>query len=591
MAIKNFLKQRTVITIALIAGMAVLLFFAYSAISKNMAKSTLMQVLREEVNQKGIMMEDYLQPEIALTKKLASSPTIVRFFKDPADSDNQERAFAEFQSYKDAFSSHMVFWANDVDKEFWNDMKFSYVIDPNNPDDYWYNMTIHETDVYNFNINYNAEMDMTCLWLNAVVRDEGGKAIGMAGTGIELDNFINKCYKTLGKGIHLYFFNEAKEITGAQDKSLLLEKASINRVYEGSEDFDALMREARDLESNSNGQHTFKVNAKEYGVIRYLSSYGWYLIATAPLSAGKSGGSSVFLIVCIALEIVFSIFVLFIAQLQAMMNKATSASNRLIDETEELTESSKKNAETAQNQSATVKEIVATMEDNTSLSENISEKIKGVTSLASKTSDDVADGVQHLEKNVEQLGKIAEANQTTIEGIKALGDKIAKIWDIVTLINAVADQAKIIAFNAELEASSAGEAGRNFHIVATEIRRLADGIIDGTKEIKESIGEIQKSSDNLILMSESGTEKIKEGVENAKNLESRFSSIKNSSEITAGSADEITTIISQQAIASEQILIALKQIAGDADKFKVATKEISDASEKLSLIAQELRSK
>ena len=92
-------------------------------------------------------------------------------------------------------------------------------------------------------------------------------------------------------------------------------------------------------------------------------------------------------------------------------------------------------------------------------------------------------------------------------------------------------------------------------------------------------------------MSESGTEKIKEGVENAKNLESRFSSIKNSSEITAGSADEITTIISQQAIASEQILIALKQIAGDADKFKVATKEISDASEKLSLIAQELRSK
>ena len=588
---KIALSQNKFVPIALIVGMGFILLFAYSAISNSMAKSNLTLILREEVNQKGIMMEDYLQPEIALVKKLASSPTIVRFFVNPHDSGNKERAFEELQSYKDSFSSNMVFWTNDVDKEFWNDMKFSYIVDPKNPDDYWYNMTLYETDVYNFNINYNAEMDMTCLWLNAVVRDENGKAIGMAGTGIELDNFINKCYKTLGKGVNLYFFNENKEITGAQDKQLLLEKASINRVYTGNDDFNELMREAREQASNSNGQHVFRVSAKEYGVIRYLSSYGWYLIATGTTSAGKTGSNMLFLIICVALEIVFSVFVLFISKLQAMMNKAIFASNRLIGETQELTSSSKENAETAQNQSSAVKEIVATMEDNTELSENISKKIKNVTSLANKTSEDVADGVEHLEQNVAQLGKIAEANQNTIEGIRALGEKIGNIWDIVTLINTVADQAKIIAFNAELEASSAGEAGRNFHIVATEIRRLADGIIDGTKEIKESIAEIQKSSDSLILMSESGTEKIKEGVENAKSLENRFSSIKNSSEITAESADEITTIISQQAIASEQILLSLKQISGGVDKFKVATEDISVASEKLSLIAQELRSK
>ena len=591
MAGHTVFDKNKMIPIALIVGMGFILLFAYSAISNSMAKSNLTLILREEVNQKGIMMEDYLQPEIALVKKLASSPTIVRFFVNPHDSDNKERAFAELQSYKDSFSSNMVFWTNDVDKEFWNDMKFSYIVDPKNPDDYWYNMTLYETDVYNFNINYNAEMDMTCLWLNAVVRDESGKAIGMAGTGIELDNFINKCYKTLGKGVNLYFFNENKEITGAQDKQLLLEKASINRVYTGNDDFNELMREAREQASNSNGQHVFRVNAKEYGVIRYLSSYGWYLIATGTTSAGKTGSNMLFLVICVGLEIVFSIFVLFISKLQAMMNKAILASNRLIGETQELTSSSKDNAETAQNQSTAVKEIVATMEDNTELSENISKKIKNVTSLANKTSEDVADGVEHLEQNVAQLGKIAEANQNTIEGIKALGEKIENIWDIVTLINTVADQAKIIAFNAELEASSAGEAGRNFHIVATEIRRLADGIIDGTKEIKESITEIQKSADSLILLSESGTEKIKEGVENAKSLENRFSSIKNSSEITAESADEITTIISQQAVASEQILLSLKQISGGVDKFREATEDISVASEKLSLIAQELRSK
>lgn len=156
------------------------------------------------------------------------------------------------------------------------------------------------------------------------------------------------------------------------------------------------------------------------------------------------------------------------------------------------------------------------------------------------------------------------------------------------MINTVADQAKIIAFNAELEASSAGEAGRNFHIVATEIRRLADGIIDGTKEIKERITEVQQSSDHLILMSESGTEKINKGVESAAALSERFESIKNASEATASSASDITTIIQQQAVSSEQMLITLKQISSGVENFSSATRHISEASQTLTNIAMKL---
>ena len=120
-------------------------------------------------------------------------------------------------------------------------------------------------------------------------------------------------------------------------------------------------------------------------------------------------------------------------------------------------------------------------------------------------------------------------------------------------------------------------------------RRLADGIINGTKEIKTKITEIQQSSDTLIIASESGTEKIREGVSNAKNLEERFTSIKNASEITADSAGDITTIIQQQAMASEQILLTLKQIASGVDRFRGATVNISEASQKLQVIAEELR--
>ena len=235
--------------------------------------------------------------------------------------------------------------------------------------------------------------------------------------------------------------------------------------------------------------------------------------------------------------------------------------NRFIERLQSVMRQIKESEEKEKNTSTELLSQAQSLFDSNTLSENMALKVKSLADLAGKTNEDVSDGVVLLAENVHQLSEIALANQTTIDGIKSLGNKIENIWDIVSLINSVADQAKIIAFNAELEASSAGEAGKNFHIVATEIRRLADGIIDGTKEIKERITEIQQSSDSLILTSENGTEKIQNGVASAKELEERFESIKSASEITASSSDEITTIIQHQAQASMQILNTLKEIA------------------------------
>ncbi|WP_294430013.1 methyl-accepting chemotaxis protein [uncultured Treponema sp.] len=321
-----------------------------------------------------------------------------------------------------------------------------------------------------------------------------------------------------------------------------------------------------------------------------IPTTGWYYVLGKSIKDVNSFSRATKILLTVTFIILFIVIMTITALIISRMRKKEHlASIRLIDETHNLALSSKENASTAQDQSAAVKEIVATMEDNTELSEDISKKIQDVSGVAKKTSGDVAEGVSFLEQNVRQLHEIATANQNTIEGIKSLGDKIENIWDIVSLINSVADQAKIIAFNAELEAGKAGEAGRNFHIVASEIRRLADGIINGTKEIKKKITEIQQSSDTLIIASESGTEKIREGVSNAKNLEERFTSIKNASEITADSAGDITTIIQQQAVASEQILLTLKQIASGVDRFRGATENISEASQKLQVIAEELR--
>lgn len=263
-------------------------------------------------------------------------------------------------------------------------------------------------------------------------------------------------------------------------------------------------------------------------------------------------------------------------------------SDQLLGEVQNLAVAAKENSATSQDSAAAVKEIVATMEDTNKLSECISSKSKSVSSLAGNTSEWVVDGVVQIEQNVEQLKNIYSANLQTIDGIKNLNDRIESIWDIVSLINNVADQAKIIAFNAELEASTAGEAGKSFRIVANEIRRLSDGIIDGTREIKEKINEIQHSSDELIKVSQAGTEKINVGYATAQSLGEKFASIKDSAKQTAESAEDISDIINQQTAASGQILIALKEISGGIENFTVATDNISSASENVRKLSEEL---
>ena len=428
----------------------------------------------------------------------------------------------------------------------------------------------------------SASSKTVCLTFSRLVFNEDGEEVGVVAADLVLNNLSDVISSLeLSKHSVVNIVDRQGLYLTNKDSSKLLKDNYFSDTKIDKKKYDYL--------NYFDGIDKAFIQGSNFYAVRKIGVTQWFAVIEGPISDFTGTSKMWFSII----ESITCILILAnVAYIGAHMNntkvKEDKVSEKLLSETQNLAVAAKENAATAQDQSAAVKEIVATMEDNNSLSENIAQKIKDVAGVAGKTNSDVVDGVKYLETNVVQLKEIAAANQTTIDGIKSLGEKIENIWDIVTLINSVADQAKIIAFNAELEASSAGEAGKNFHIVATEIRRLADGIIDGTKEIKESINEIQQSSDSLILASESGTEKIKNGYENAKSLENRFESIKNASEITAGSAGEITTIIQQQAMASEQILITLKQIAAGVENFSAATENISKASSSLKDIASDL---
>jgi methyl-accepting chemotaxis protein len=254
-----------------------------------------------------------------------------------------------------------------------------------------------------------------------------------------------------------------------------------------------------------------------------------------------------------------------------------------------LNDAVQNNVSTSNQQAASVKEVVATMEDSDSLTKKVGAQIQDVASMSINTRENVEEGFSIIHSNLQKMEEVKEANNTTISGIRALNEEISGIWEIVKMINNIAGQIKMIAFNAELEASSAGEAGKNFEIVASEIRRLADGTVSSTSQIRQKIQAIQSSSENLILSSEEGTGKIREGWELSSNVESVFAKILDSSEETALSAQDITQSMEQQVGAIEQILQTLKQISSGVNDVVDATNSTAGTAENLENSVDELK--
>ena len=290
-------------------------------------------------------------------------------------------------------------------------------------------------------------------------------------------------------------------------------------------------------------------------------------------------------------EFMFNVYLIntIVDILQKILKESQRISMTVVESSNELSVISRETAVTSLEQSSGVKELLSAMEESDALSKNIAEKIGEVSLVASRTTDNINDGFDILKQNMQKLDEIKRANDVTVEGIKVLTEKVSGISDIARIINGIADQTNIIAFNAELEASSAGDVGENFALVANEIRRLTNNTIQSTEEIRKRIIEIQHSSDELLASSQNGSEKILDGNKIINDLNTRFEELKASSESMNYASEDIKKIIEQQTASFAQIVITLRQISEAAESFSSSTQKISDSAQNLCTISTNLK--
>lgn len=320
----------------------------------------------------------------------------------------------------------------------------------------------------------------------------------------------------------------------------------------------------------------FQMNMKFYNVSQKLNMI--------LLKLTKNSEQDLFLPSDLDSELSYNIFLIdeIIKNLKEVSNEAAETGEKIINSTQNLSIAARETAQTSISEASAIRECLATMETAKQQHESIANIIMKIQDSAEITKFNADLGGELLGQGIRKMEEIAVANLDTIYGIKDLSEKVENIWNIIDTIDSIAERTRTIAFNAELEASAAeGTGGEKFHIVANEIRRLANTISNSTREVKKKLNNIQHSSDNLIISSEAGTQKTREGSRFYSDLEEHFKELCVSSDITAESVKRISEISGIQKDAFAQINDTLREINSGFEHFSNTSQRISRESEEL----------
>jgi len=256
--------------------------------------------------------------------------------------------------------------------------------------------------------------------------------------------------------------------------------------------------------------------------------------------------------------------------------------------TDKQQEVSQTMAAAVEQMSSSVAEITSTMEELSASSTQIADHSQSVVEVANLTLDSSKKGAEAMQHLQARMGDIHQDSATSLQEIIQLGSKSKEISKVMDLINTLADQTKLIAFNAALEASSAGESGKRFSVVASEIRRLADSVTDSTHEIEDRIQEIQDSISRLVITSEKGAHSIQLGMQVSSETAEDLNALVQAASKTSNAAQQISLSTKQQKTASNQVVIALHDIANASSHNAESVRGITDVSKEMVEMSQQL---
>ncbi|GAA5007836.1 methyl-accepting chemotaxis protein [Acinetobacter puyangensis] len=250
--------------------------------------------------------------------------------------------------------------------------------------------------------------------------------------------------------------------------------------------------------------------------------------------------------------------------------------------TMQLSEASEHNAQEIAGASAAISQMAISIDQVSANSLESAEVAKRSVNIATN-------GANVVNRTIEGMDTIREQIQETSKRIKRLGESSQEIGNIVSLINDIADQTNILALNAAIQASMAGEAGRGFAVVADEVQRLAERSATATKQIESLVKTIQTDTNEAVTSMELTTTEVVRGTTLAKDAGIALDEIQNVSGTLASLIQNISDAAREQAGSASHISQTMNVVQDITIQTTSSTMEAARSVTELSHMAEALR--
>jgi twitching motility protein PilJ len=229
-----------------------------------------------------------------------------------------------------------------------------------------------------------------------------------------------------------------------------------------------------------------------------------------------------------------------------------------------------------------VAQMVASIDEVSGNAERSADVARHSVDIAHKGGDAVR-------RTIEGMNTIRETIQDTSKRIKRLGESSQEIGDIVELINDIADQTNILALNASIQASMAGEAGRGFAVVADEVQRLAERSASATKQIEVLVSTIQSDTNEAVVSMERSTTDVVGGALLAENAGAALEEIEQVSNQIAMLVQNISSSAKEQAEVAKGVRQNVEQLQVISGETGTSAANTAKYISRLSALATQLR--
>ncbi len=263
--------------------------------------------------------------------------------------------------------------------------------------------------------------------------------------------------------------------------------------------------------------------------------------------------------------------------------------NQLAGTTAEVLASTTEQVAGAQEQGSAVAQTVSTVEEIAQMSEEAAGRARAVSESARHSEEVGRSGRRAVEEAIAAMATVREQVESIASRILALAEQAQAIGDIITTVNDISEQTHMLALNASIEASRAGEHGRGFAVVAAEVKALADQSKKATAQVRQILGQIQKATQGAVMTTEDGTKSVATATRVVTQAGATIQALGDQLAQASLTAAQIAASANQQATGISQIRQAMRDVSQATQQTLISTRQTERAVQDLNAMGQKLK--